>query len=380
MEILKQIKRNTVYVVALVFLFSFQSACKDNDTSKEIIEDPIVTSETVEKINTNKNLGIPFVQPTPAVPYPISQFVRRIFQDSRGNMWMGTNGDGVLFYNGKKVTQFSIDEGFDGLAVRSIVEDRAGLIWFGTENGIITYDPNVSAIPTKASFIKFTLENDLPHHDIWNLMIDRTYRLWISTYKGVASFKDNAVTTFSLPPSKKNASRGVSHPNIVSNVFEDSKGNLWFSTPGGPYKYDGKTLQHISEADGLAGNSVNHILEANNGDIWFATFYNGVSRYDGKTFTNFTKDGTITGDEVWSLFKDKDGNIWFPAENHGVYKYDGKKFTNYGKAQGFETNAIQCIFQDSDGVIWFGGYLGLFRLDGEQVVSVSKKDLELTSE
>jgi ligand-binding sensor domain-containing protein len=69
----------------------------------------------------------------------------------------------------------------------------------------------------------------------------------------------------------------------------------------------------------------------------------------------------------------------FPAENHGVYKYDGRTFTNYEKAQGFETNAIQCIFQDSDGVIWFGGYLGLFRLDGEKVVSISKEELEMRS-
>jgi ligand-binding sensor domain-containing protein len=174
---------------------------------------------------------------------------------------MGTNGDGVLFY-----------EGFDGLAVRSIVEDREGFIWFGTENGIITYNPKVSAIPTKASFIKFTQENDLSHYDIWNLMINITERLWISTYKGIVSYKDNALTTFSLPTSNKNSSRGVNHPNIVSNVFEDSKGNIWFSTPGGAYKYDSKTLQHISEANGLAGNSVDHILEGNNGNVGLPLF------------------------------------------------------------------------------------------------------------
>ncbi|WP_415373097.1 two-component regulator propeller domain-containing protein [Patiriisocius sp. Uisw_047] len=40
---------------------------------------------------------------------------------------------------------------------------------------------------------------------------------------------------------------------------------------------------------------------------------------------------------------------------------------------------MQCIFQDSDGVIWFGGYLGLFRLDGEKVVSISKEELEMRS-
>jgi hypothetical protein len=128
-------------------------------------------------------------------------------------MWMGINGDGVLFYYGEKVTQFSIDEGFDGLAVRSIVEAVEGFIWL--------------------------------------------------------------------------------------------------IRPRGAYTYNCKTLLHISESDGLAGYSVNHILEANNSNVWFATFYNGVSRSDGKTFDNFTKDGVITGGEVWSLFKNKDSNICF---------------------------------------------------------------------
>ncbi len=357
------------------------TSCKEKEVYKE--QNSEVLMEVTYEENgphSYKPTGVPFVKPPSAVPYPISQFVRRIFQDSKGNMWMGTNGDGVLFYDGKKVTKYSINEGFDGLAVRGIVEDKEGLIWFGTDNGLITYDPKVSTTPTADSFIKFTQENDLPHYDIWSLMIDSKDRLWISTYKGVASYKNNTVTPFTLPSAKKDPNRGVSHQDIVSNVFEDSKGDMWFSTPGGAYKYNGTTLQLISVEDGLPGNSINHILEADNGDIWFATFYNGISRYDGKKFTNYTKDKTITGDEVWSLFKDKDGNIWFPAEHHGVYKYDGAKFTNYGKAQGLESGAIQCVFQDKDGVIWFGGYLGLFRLDGEKVVSVAKEDLEGSSE
>lgn len=364
------------------FLFSFilitlTFSCKKKEVTKEKIKAIEKNTQEVEdNPQNNTTTNIPFVTSPPEVPNPISQFVRRIFQDSKGNYWFGTNGDGVLFYDGKKVTKYSIDEGFDAFAVRGIVEDKDGMIWFATENDLIIYDPKVSITPTADSFSEFAYESVIPHFDTWGLMIDSKDVLWINTYMGVASYDGEYVRPLLLPKSKKDPNRGVSHPKMVSSVFEDNKGNMWFSTPGGAYKDNGETLEHFSEEDGLPGSSVNQVIEDKNGDLWFATFYNGVSKYDGKTFTNYTKDGIITGDEVWSLFKDKEGNIWFPAEHHGVYKYDGATFTNYGKAQGLESGAIQCIFQDKGGVIWFGGYLGLFKLEGEKVVSVTKEDLE----
>ena len=367
----------TIKVLSLfIILTSLISGCKGKEVPNEkaLIQ---TTPSILDSVGPHAKVkaNAPFLAPIVAVPNPISQFVRRIFQDSKGNMWMGTNGKGVLFYDGKNLSEYSLKNGFDAVAVRAIVEDKDGHIWFATENGVIIYDPAIAVTPIPASFKKFAKEKELPHYDIWNLMIDSKDKVWINTFMGAASYQNDTVTPFLLPASIKDTNRGVSNPKMVSSVYEDQKGTIWFATPGGAFYYDGTSLEQMSTAQGLAGNSINQVLEDNNGNYWFATFYNGVSRYDGKNFTNFTKDGTITGDEVWSLFKDKDGNIWFPAEHHGVYKYDGNSFTNYGKAQGLESGAIQCVFQDKDGVIWFGGYLGLFRLDGDKVVSVTKVDL-----
>ena len=70
---------------------------------------------------------------------PLSQFVRRIFEDRSGCLWFGTNGDGVGRYNGKVVEFFCEKEGFPGLAVRAIVQDKHDTIWFGTDHGLIKY-------------------------------------------------------------------------------------------------------------------------------------------------------------------------------------------------------------------------------------------------
>lgn len=68
---------------------------------------------------------------------PVSTFVRRIHQDRRGHYWFGTNGAGVLRWDGSQLEGFSIREGFGGVAVRGIVEDQEGHVWFGTERGLI---------------------------------------------------------------------------------------------------------------------------------------------------------------------------------------------------------------------------------------------------
>ncbi|MGB5369750.1 MAG: two-component regulator propeller domain-containing protein, partial [Flavobacteriaceae bacterium] len=92
-------------------------------------------SSIKELERTNQNYGMPLLE-----PQRLSDFVRRIFQDKQGNLWFGTNGDGVIRFDGSKLEYFAIDEGFGGIAVRGIVEDKHGNIWFGTEQGLTKFD------------------------------------------------------------------------------------------------------------------------------------------------------------------------------------------------------------------------------------------------
>lgn len=295
---------------------------------------------------------------------PISTFIRRIHKDRRGHHWFGTNGDGVLRWDGTKLEGFSIREGFGGVAVRAIVEDEKGHVWFGTERGLTRYDGS--------SFVNFTKAHGLVGDDVWALLIDRKGITWVGTAEGVSRFDGKAFTTFELPESPPDPTRGVTGPRMVHCIMEDRRGRLWFATSGGAYVFDKGTLSNISEADGLCNEVVNCILEARDGSIWFATHHDGVCRFDGTTFTQFGMDKGVEGTEAWDLFEDSRGNIWFPVENAGVYRYDGTSFDLLDETKGLTSNAIQCTFEDDDGRIWLGGYRGLFRCDGDRVVPVGR--------
>lgn len=196
---------------------------------------------------------------------------------------------------------------------------------------------------------------------------------------------------------------GAQIAEYVVEIFEDSKGNLWFGTiEKGAARYDGKSLAYLTTADGLCGNTVTSFAEDKAGNMWFGT-HSGLSRYDGKTFTNFTSPAGLCNDRVscllidragniwvgtWGgaclyngitfssfplpnpdiemplnqatmnwvteIMEDRQGNIWFSRSGYGVCKYDGKTFTHFTKKDGLASNCVQAMEEDGQGNIWFG--------------------------
>ncbi len=112
--------------------------------------------------------------------------------------------------------------------------------------------------------------------------------------------------------------------SIVNNIFQDSKGYIWFATQGGGVsRFNGKTFKNFSKADGLISNDVTYINEDKTGNIWIATA-EGVSKFNGVSFTNYSsKDGLSKGVVYWIL-ADKNNTIWFAIQDGGVNKFNGR--------------------------------------------------------
>lgn len=163
--------------------------------------------------------------------------------------------------------------------------------------------------------------------------------------------------------------------SIVNNIFQDSRGYMWFGTQGGGVsRFNGKTFRNFSKPDGLIANDVTFITEDKKGNIWIATS-EGVSMYDGLVFKNFgAREGLSPGVVYW-IYADKANNIWFAIQEGGVNKYDGKKFTSFGTKDGLPTNNVFCIVQDKNDDLWFGLSNGIARYDGNRITSYDKIDI-----
>lgn len=349
------VKTNFALILVLLFIFSCAETEKENpiktSTQNKVSNQAIVTNQntTFPQIHTNLK-GM------------VREFVRTMHQDKNGNFWFGTNGDGIIRYDGNQLEQIKIEGISPRIRVLQIEEDKAGNVWFATSSGLIKYDGN--------TFTAFSdqkgLEGDL---EIWSLTIDTSGHIWIGTTNGVSHFNGKIFTSFSLPKSNVENPQPIYSKNRVSGFLEDNDGNMWISNDGnGIFKYKNGNFTQLTTENGLTDNNANAGLLDKNGNIWISSYYGGTSKFNGTTFTNFTKNGIIEGVETANLIQDSKGNIWFTAENVGVYKYDGSTFTLYTTQNGLTSNVVLSIFEDDKGQLWFGSWQGLCIFDGEKFV------------
>jgi ligand-binding sensor domain-containing protein len=324
----------------------------------QVNNEPLILkqSTTFPQIHTNLN-GM------------VREFVRTMHQDNKGNYWFGTNGDGIIRYDGHTLEKMAISDVRSHFRVLEIAEDKAGNLWFGTSEGLIKYDGK--------AFTTFSIKGGLPgeEEEIWGLTIDKSGLIWVGSTGGVNQFDGEKFIPFSLPDSKAEKAKPMLSDKLVFKILEDRNGTMWFATDGnGIFKYNNGTFTHLTTENGLVDNNTADILEDSQGNIWIGTFYGGVSKFDGKTYTNFTKNGMIAGTETYNFYEDSKSNIWFTAEGYGVYRYDGHRFKQFTTEDGLTSNVTQSILEDKKGNVWFGSWQGLCIFDGEKFMDARLKE------
>ncbi len=359
--------RNLLYNWLLVGIFLNSCNGQPKETTKASKPSPIV-------IKNFKAVGLAPDFDTTLV----SQYFRSIFQDSKGNLWFGSLGEGVVRYDEKTLTYFSNPDGFYNQTVYAINEDKDGNMWFGTDQGVYRYNGK--------TFRNYSQKDGLNHIDISrkSILVDKSGTVWVGTHGGVYQYDPTADgkgdKCFSL----------VKQLPImnVAGIMEDKDGNIWFaSSDKGVFRYDptqaeGKAVTNLAEKEGLGENYAGGIAQDKAGNMWF-TMKNGICKYDprravGKTFTDYTAKDGLGGTEFWGLIIEQSGIIWITARG-ATTRFDPsvplpnpKAFTVFIPADGLNC-CVQSMYQDKSGNMWWGTGQGLYRFDGKRFYQVKKK-------
>jgi PAS domain S-box-containing protein len=125
----------------------------------------------------------------------------------------------------------------------------------------------------------------------------------------------------------------------------------------------GIRFTRLSTDEGLSQTKVTHVVQGDQGFMWFATQY-GLNRYDGYNFKLFVHDprnpNSLSGVYIRTLFKDRDGALWVGCDQFlNKFNRATETFTRY------PVPFVNHISQDHAGTLWLATVKGLYSLDPE---------------
>jgi ligand-binding sensor domain-containing protein/two-component sensor histidine kinase len=267
--------------------------------------------------------------------------------DKHDNIWMATLNDGVAQYNkiSKTFSWLTDKEGLSNNHVRSIIQDRSGNFWFGTSGGGVcnyfgkqftNYDKTTPGI--NGNFI-------------YSIFRDSKQRLWFGTSeKGVSVLDSSKFSNYS-------SANGFQDLKVKA-INEDNYGNIYFGTDGqGVYVFNNNEFKFLEE---LGKKYIRAIVKDKDGNLWFATAGKGLFKLvlngDKVFMLNFTTKDGLLHDRLTCLHYDKKGRIWYGTEANGIgcIEEDKVSMQTLTEKNGLVSNAIRCLNEDSKGFLWIG--------------------------
>ncbi|MCH8317270.1 MAG: SpoIIE family protein phosphatase [Bacteroidetes bacterium] len=288
--------------------------------------------------------------------------VHAIVDDNNGDIWIGTLGGGINKLIEKDITtpgnkfllykrKNSCADGakncieLDGLTsdhIFSMLVDSRGNLWVGTEGGgavkFLYLNPEYSISNKPGSFINYNTQTGIIGNTVNTIYEDSKGRIWLGTSEGVSLLNK--------------ASDDISNEKFTHFIKKKHVKNFKKNLPN----LKGRFLE------GLSDHRVISIIEDNYQNSWFGTYGGGISILHPDNSWSYitTKDG-LTNAAVVSLINDDEGNIWagtnnginkiIPDINNGSYKI--KQYSILDGFRGVECNN-NAVYRDSEGNLWFG--------------------------
>ncbi len=333
----------------------------------------IVWIGTEDGLNKYDGYSFTVYKPLPDNPKSISHSrITAIVEDNGGNLWIGTNGGGLNTYLRNEDIFISCPaEHSPGKLIQCISPVGDAEIWVGSEKGLnILSIVSGQAVSANAQYPELAAVKV----SVRSLLI-RENTAWIGTENGLYrySMETRLVSHFT------NKLPGAS--NRITALLCDRVGNVVVGTEEGVSilnEQSGLFTKIDLQKNQLGNLHIKALLDDDKGNIWIATFGNGLyvgSIYTG-TFANYEYDHlnpySIKNNEVLSLLKDHSGLIWVGSNGIDIYSPGKEKFRLYDyvpyTSNQFIFRNIHPIYEDPYGFLWVGS-----KTDGLHVINHEQK-------
>ena len=267
--------------------------------------------------------------------------IQQIYQDKKGLIWLATPL-GLIRFDGYELKYFKHDpvnsKTIAANYVLRVTEDNKGNIWVGlNENGISCYDP----VADEFTNYNISLADTFSQHNIVSIFVDGDDELWFSPgYAGLCHL-DKKTKTFSTYRivTKENCPHLSESDARLSNFAMDvkarDKNSLWLATPEGLFVFDKKSgvatpvrAKPVDKSMPADYNARRIIVDGNM--LWIGGWASGIQSYDTKTgewkrymFSEKNKS-VYTDNIVNDMTKKGPDEIWIASADKGLGVFNKK--------------------------------------------------------
>lgn len=234
-----------------------------------------------------------------------------LLEDSKGRIWVGSNGRGMEIIDVKRGTIQSITEG-DGLADAGgtiMYEEANGDMWIGTASGsLYVYNPDERRQKRVMNMPAFWRDSYIN-----SMQSDSKGQLWMTSTAGAIVINAERTSYKVL-----NEETGLTSNNATA-LLEDSHKNMWVATGGGVdiINEANDSITTLTTIEGLADNGA-YTLNERNGAMYVGTT-NGLS-----IVKPLIENGKAVSYQITNLRREQGLGALDFAENSGLFLKNGQ--------------------------------------------------------
>lgn len=277
----------------------------------------------------------------------VNNRVKNISEDREGNIWLGTDGGGIMRFASDELVSYSKLDGFSSDYVLSIIEDSKNELYFSTYGGGLN--------KFNGKRIEIINENNsLGDNTVWSSAVFYDSSLWFGTANGLSILKNENISTF------KNVNWLPS--NKILALKNDIHNNVWIGTSKGLTKVGkGEVYKVFRYKENFPAKNVRTIENIDRNTVWVGTS-SGVFQIQNDSITPLSFNDSLQNKIVYSIKKIND-RITLIGTGNGLFSYSNNKLTKIELHNSFSANNINFIGQEDSNYVWIGTNYGIFEIN-----------------
>ncbi len=340
-----------------------------------------------ENMGINKlsfvNRNVKIVYPDAVEGIKNANEIRVLFEDRDQHIWVATKAGNLYRYDSSFTQKTALIT--NNYKIYSIAQDSKGSVWLGTRgNGLI--ELRNGDIMQSVYYQNSEKPGSLGNNNVFGTLFDRKGRLWVATFGGGLRVKTNFDNTEGF----KSYFTTDDWIRFNRYIYEDSKGEIWVATSNGVLRFnpdhllkDSTDFKHYSfnnnMPNSLSNPEVRFIFQDSKERIWLATAGGGINLFTGEdengngTFIAYKNKQGIANDNIMSIQEDNEGTLWVSTES-GLHTFspESNLFRFYKFSDDFSSN----IYSETAGLTLNDGRMCWGSLNGFYLFN--PKDLKQT--